>query len=408
MKINNSIKLFAVVLLTCFTLTANALEQEIPKPGTVIGKSNYKQYENLFPPEILLAFEDGWGGLIEPASVPVGERAYHLPKAFVAMSAENKGKYSLDKDGNLIGGWNRNGLPFPDLQRSDEDFLIKFMWNFSGKYYLDDKQYFPDTMSFVQRKGEPVRCNIVDTLQLNFTNRIVVPPTPIMKSQNNVAYAQLWQFKEPEAIKNMMTVGIRYMDLNKADETYIYLPNMRRVLRGDSGQRSVPMSGSLVALDDIGLFDGKTNEFTYKLVGEQKVLALTDASNKEPTKNCFDKQLPLTFRGILSPVDVYVIDIVAKDPLYPQSKKRIYVSKDSLTAYYAVAWDRSGNLWKAFMYACSPAPIPGDDPTVGDNEAFSIDLQFGMTNLIVMKRHYNTGGLTWDDVSPASLVKRAR
>jgi hypothetical protein len=384
------------------------LAQEIPKPGTVIDKSNYKQYENLFPPEILPAFEDGWGGLSEAASVPVGERAYHLPKAFVAMSAENKGKYSLDKDGNLIGGWDRNGLPFPDLKRSDEDFLIKFMWNFSGKYYMDDNQCFPDSMSFMQRKGEPVRCNIVDTIQLNFTNRIVVSPNPIMKTENNVAYAQLWQFKEPEAIKNTMTLGLRYMDLNKADETYIYLPNMRRVLRGDSGQRSVPITGSLLALDDVNLFDGKTNEFTYKLVGEQKVLAFTEAFDKEPTRKSFDKLIPITFRGILSPVDVYVIDIVPKDALYPQSKKRIYISKDNLVAYYAVAWDRAGKLWKVFTFAGGPVPIPGDDPVAGYNEAFSIDLQFGMTCLVVLKRNFNKGGLTWDDVSPASLVKRAR
>jgi hypothetical protein len=409
MKSNLFVKTLGLAVILSLFLAVPAFTQELPKPGTIIDKSNYKKYAHLFPPELLPAFEDGWGGLIKPASIQVGSQVYHLPKAFVAMSAKNKGKYSLDANGNLIGGWNRNGFPFPDLQSSDKDFLTKLMWNYAGKYLMDDRQY-TNNLSFVQRRGEPVRCSTMDTMQLNYVNRIVVPPTPIMKTDQNAAYTQIWHFKQPEAVKNTMTLGIRYMDLKKPDETYIYLPTQRRVLRGDSSQRSVPITSSLVALDDVTLFDGKTNEFTYKLVREEKTLVFTDATKNHPTVTTFDKdrRLPLSYRGILSLVDTYVIDILAKDPLYPQSKKRIWVSKDTLHAYYAIVWDRAGKLWKIFAFEANPVPIPGDDPAPAESEAFAVDLQFGMTNLIVMSRKYNTGNLTWDDLSPSSLVKRAR
>ena len=123
------------ILIACLTMTGYSFAQEIPKPGTVIDKNNYKKYAHLFPPEILPAFEDGFGGLTKPLSITVVNRTgtIHFPKAFLALSAANKGKYSLDANGNIVGGWQRNGLPFPDFQRSDKDFVTKLMWNFAGR-----------------------------------------------------------------------------------------------------------------------------------------------------------------------------------------------------------------------------------------------------------------------------------
>ena len=230
-----------------------------------------------------------------------------------------------------------------------------------------------------------------------------------MKTSNNVSNTAGIVYKEPDSMKNMQTVALRYMDINKADETYIYLPNLRRVLRGDSGQRSVPLQGNLAALDDLNLFDGKTNEFTYKLVGEQKVLAIQE----EPARPASSK--PFQFETIpypsahYTPVDVYVVDIVSKDPVYPQSRKRIWMEKNSLYIYYAVVWDRAGKLWKVWHVPTSPVVIPGDAGFVTSSSGFGVDVQFGMTNLVAfMLDKYNKGSLTWEDVSPAAMVKRAR
>ena len=116
----------------------------MPEPGTVIDKTNIKKYAHLFPEAFLPVFEDGFGGLMEPASITVGEPITEctIPKEFLALSAKNKGKYSLDSDGNLIGGWNRTGFPFPDLKRDDQDFITKLMWNYAERYDPDDSVFF--------------------------------------------------------------------------------------------------------------------------------------------------------------------------------------------------------------------------------------------------------------------------
>ena len=101
-----------LILSVCFLSASFSFSEELmPEPGTVIDKTNYKKYAHLFPEEFLPIFEDGFGGLMAPASITVGEPRLKcpLPKEFQDLSAENKGKYSLDSAGNLIGGWNRTG-----------------------------------------------------------------------------------------------------------------------------------------------------------------------------------------------------------------------------------------------------------------------------------------------------------
>jgi hypothetical protein len=407
MKINESIKLFMVMVWACFTLSAIALAQEIPKPGTVIDKNNCKQYAHLFPAEFLKAFEDGFGGLMEPASITIGETnkmPSTFPEAFLALSAKNKGKFSIDANGKLIGGWQREGFPFPDLEKSDKDFITKLMWNYAGRYVADDQAF--ESLSYIQRKGEPVRSNVARITWLYFTNRAFVPPVPRMSSENNLAYAMHLFYVSPENLKNMQTLALRYMDAeNKADETYLYLPNLRRVLRGDSGQRAVPLQGNLSALDDFNVFDGKTDDFTYTLVGEQKVLNPPRESSQIPKKL---EKIGIPSEGWV-PEDVYVIDIVAKDPVYPQSKKRVWMDKERLMMYYAVAWDRAGKLWKLWH-------IPGKWYVKGDTriflappEGFVVDMQFGMTNAMTCSElAINAGDKSWDNMSPAAMVKKAR
>ncbi len=396
---------FAILLLSvCFLSASLSFSEELmPEPGTVIDKSNYRKYAHLFPEEFLPVFEDGFGGLMDPATITVGEsNVYHQPKAFLTLSKENKGRYSLDADGNLIGGWNRNGLPFPDLQRSDQDFLIKFMWNYAGRYNSDCALY--NTISYMQRRGERARNNRVMITWLYFINRIEILPTPIMKNPNDSAYAVHFLYKEPTNVKNMQTLSHRYMDLQKPDETYIYVPSLRRVLRGDSGQRSVPLQGNLAALDDVNLFDGKTNDFTYKLITEQKILNAplnSIESLVDPGK------IVIPSDGWF-PVDVYVIDIIPKNPVYPQNKKRIWIDTNTLRIIYAATWDRAGKLWKVWH-------VPSERVRVGDTwtlittpAGFGVDLQFGMTNVLRNGAEVNMGGLTYVDVTPSTMLRKAR
>ncbi len=402
---------FAILILTVclLSISLSFSEELMPEPGTVIDKTNIKKYAHLFPAEIVPAFEDGFGGIIEPVSIKIAESKiteYSQTRAFLALSTENKGKYSLDAEGNIVGGWQRNGSPFPDLQRDDKDFVTKFMWNWYGRYYADDLHTL--NFSYLQRRGETVKWNYAELKRLYFSNRLVCSPKPLMENPNGLAWGMCFHFKEPSNVRNMMTLTLRYKDLDKPDEVYIYIPTLRRVLRGDSGQRAVPLQGNLAALDDIDLFDGKTDEFTYQLVGEQKIVAALETTNLPVSSNRLKlEKIPYPSEPC-TVTDVYVIDITSKNPVYPQSKKRIWVDKNATWIYYAVTWDRAGKLWKVWYTPASPMEMPGDNPFPTSTIGFGIDLQFGMANLTNWSvRPPNACDAKWEDFSPASLVKKA-
>ena len=384
--------------------------QEMPTPGTVIDKSNYKKYAYLFPEEWAPAFEDGFGGLLPLFIMKVAEtRHYPMPKAFLDYSARNKGKYSIDAKGNISPAYNREGLPFLDLQPADKDFALKLMWNYDSRYQCDESMLLGKGGSFEKRRGEDIRVNQAMGPTLFFKNRMALSPKPDLANPIGLYKAGVFQYTAPESIKNTIMLSYRYVDQNRPDDTYLYLPSLRRVIRAESGQRSTPVLGSTQALDDFGLFDGRIPEFTYTIVKEQKILAVPESKMTLQIAMAYKKknELPVDTEGY-EIRDVYAIDIKPKDAKYPQSKKRIYIDKENLWPYYAIAWDRAGKLWKIWFQTTKSHPMPGGQKLVFTNGLIGIDLQFGMATQFVTDFKVNTDNFTYNDVTPQALLKRAR
>ncbi|MBI5606462.1 MAG: DUF1329 domain-containing protein [Deltaproteobacteria bacterium] len=398
--------LVAALALSGLLVASLSFGQEIPKPGTTIDKSNYKKYIHLFPEEFLPAFEDGWG-LISPIQMKVVEsKPISVPREYLALSAKNKNKYSLDTHGNLTGGYNREGFPFPDLQRNDKDFVTKFMWNYDSRYVFDEDTDHGGN-SFEKRKGEDLRWTKFQYIFCYFKDRLVVSPKPDLPNPQGIYKASLIQFLYPDSIKNTMVLVYRYVDPKKPDDSYLFLPSMRRVIRAEAGQRSIPAMGTIAAGDDVWGFDGRITEFSYKLVGEQKVLGITDNTFHPRSANWKKNDLPFPYDNY-EVRDTYVIDIKPKDPKYPQSRKRIWVDKeDGSTIYYIIAWDRAGKVWKIWMQPMRRHAMLGIKYPILDG-AFGIDVQFGMATYYSPEITVNDQKYTYNDFSPASLLKRGR
>lgn len=131
--------------------------QVLPQPGETIDKSNIAKYAQLFPPEFLPIFQDGFGGIMQPIHIKAAAaKPSYISESFLKLSEKNKGKYKLEADGN-IHGLDRNGWPFPDLDKSDKDFATKVMWNFDNNYLWDE--YYGSGYSLekeeARRSGSP-------------------------------------------------------------------------------------------------------------------------------------------------------------------------------------------------------------------------------------------------------------
>ena len=400
--------ILAAILMVAFI--APAFSQEMPAPGTVIDKNNFKKYAHLFPEEFAPAFMDGFGGIVQPihanvvASTPLA-----MSKLYYDYSAKNKGKFGLDAQGNITGGWTYDGLPFPDLKPGDKDFATKYMWNYAGRYLWDDEHDKGGGGSFEKRKGEPLRWNTAESYWIYYKNRQMCSAKPNLENPSGLFYSLVFHYILPDSVKNTITLAYRYADMKKTDETYLYLPSMRRVLRAEAGQRSTPMLGSTNALDDfMGGFDGRTNDFTYTFIKEQKVLQVMDQKLTRQQARAWKKEeIPFGYDNYEIRT-AYVIDVKPKDPRYPQSKKRLWIDKEIGQLLYAAAWDRAGKLWKVWSEAYKKYPFVGAEKLAIFEGTFGVDIQFGMASWFSTENEINTCKFSYNDSTPAALLKRAR
>ena len=400
--------ILAAILMAAFI--APAFSQEMPAPGTTIDKNNYKKYAHLFPEEFLDVFTTGWG-VLQPVKIKVAAQSpvIGVPKSYLTLSAKNKGKLQLDAQGNIPNFHRGVALPFPDLDKSDKDFAAKLMWNYDNRYQMDDEIDNGKGGSWEKRKGQPVRWNQAIGIQIFFVNRLAYDPKPNLENPSNLYKAFVFHYVLPDSIKNTIMLTYRYTDVKKADDTYMYLPSMRRVLRAEAGQRSTPVVGSTQALDDFGIFDGRTPDFNYTLVREQKILTVCD--NKAPYtvgKDWQPKGELFFLHDGWELRDTYVIDIKPKDPKYPQSRKRVWIDKESLAPYYGAAYDRAGRIWKTWFVPTKVYSLPNGEKFVMQDGQFGIDIQFGMATNFPMDIKLNGNKLAYEDATPASLLKRAR
>jgi len=144
------------------------------------------------------------------------------------------------------------------------------------------------------------------------------------------------------------------------------------------------------------------------LVKEQKVLAVADSRmTLEIAKKWKKSELPVDTDGY-ELRDVYVIDIKPKDAKYPQSRKRIYLDKETLWVTYAIAYDRAGKVWKIWLLDTKSYPVGPGQQFAYINGFIGVDAQFGIASQLVSDIAANKDNFTYADVTPQALLKRAR
>ena len=403
--------LHVFIFLFCLFLSIPAIAQDVlPKPGERIDKSNIEKYKHLFPDFWLDAFHTGFDGFIAPLSITIKKTEPNpMPKEFLAATALNKGKYALDDEEYITGGDYKDiiGYPFPDLDVNDPRFALKLMWNYDYKYTMDDMRgHF---LNFEKRKGASVSVTEVENWLISFQGRLFDSPKPLYETRQNYRKANLIRNLAPPVQRNFLTLLIRHIDQKESDTTYLYLPTMRRVLRGEAGQRSTPIMSSTQAPDDFFGFSGRIPEFNYKLLGEQKAVGMAHSTwNFETMK---DKEIgdyiPVETEG-WEVRDVYKIEIIPKNEKYPQGRKVIWIDKETMYPHFAAAWDRAGALWKVWQIPQTQLKNNSGSGTMPYATNLGIDLQLGYCVQMISTWKLNGNGVKDTHISPAAMRRLAR
>ena len=246
--------------------------------GDVLGPDTWQQAEGLLPAEILEHYRRGeYVNTVLDIDRP-GYLSTALPADFQAASKENRGRYALDEAGTIIDPATGRqpafilGSPFPDIDPADPQAAIKIIWNhFYVNWYNGGAHLITDVV-MLNRHG------VERSLRTEVWMRAYdgAPEARGQPNSQNLALQTLARVTRPADLEGIVSLTWRYRDARKPDSLWTYVPGVRRVRQVSPLNRSDGFMGSDLSLDDGPFFDGKPEDFTFRLLGAREQLVLVD------------------------------------------------------------------------------------------------------------------------------------
>jgi len=371
-----SIRLLTPLMLAVLSLanTTDVANADV-SPGETITKSNAEKIDGLVAEGVKWAVLNG----MDLHIVPYKEIA--MPQAYLDAT-EKYGSQTTLGGQNEIKNWVA-GKPFPVIDSNDPDAPVKIMYNFQNTHYFSDDLGLhlvdADTGSlYVDAQGarhyQVERHFVVDWLRVfQFLGRLHHEPMPVFEPNEDATFRKsgLYPLIEPFDLKGVGGVSYRYIDLVRQDDTWLYLPFLRRVRRLSSAQRSDALFGQDIDVDSYGGYAGQIPWFDWKLLGEKPMLASLHGQNLPP-KPC-EKDGGMTFceHWEMRP-NVYIIEGKPKVANYAYSKRVIFVDKETNFIVYSDLYDKAGELWKVVLQniRTDKRPNPNVDYTYDEERMF--------------------------------------
>jgi len=364
-------RLILFVFVPCLLLLLPSQGLSDVSPGDVLDKTNWEKAEGLLPEEIIGWIKKG-DFVIRVGELNYRPREYQPPYALEALSA-NKGKYVLDEDNWIVEkatgarGEPIIGRPFPDVDPDDPKASEKIVFNCFYTAHLGGNTIAYFRTDYIRRSGyERSTHGEMHSMVMDGNPKSVARDNP-----DRVEKYSLLVARSPYDIAGAAVMTWRYFDPQKQDNTFTFLPAIRRVRRMSSGNRSDAMFGSDGAVDDTGGYDGKVTAMEWKFLRKQEALVpfpsadpgrivksedagWNSTENIEATVYGYEKEgwqgaqwAPVNWLWVKLPV--YILQVKAKDPYYNYGVQFLWVQRETWGFIYKTIHDKAGKYWKTFM-----------------------------------------------------------
>ena len=245
------------------------------KPGDILGAENCEQATGMLPDEVLSHYCAGeWVNRIvafDPKIADPGEE-------WKRSSEANRGKYALDELGTIIDP--KTGKqpqfiyahPFPDIDERDPQVALKLVWDFFYTFYSSGNQFtHGGTLAWLDANSKSPSRSVRADAREQFWDGMEPALRPAENPRNLLSQALAWVWF-PADLQGTVTLGYRFRDGDKRDANWAYVPALRRVRAVSPTNRSDGFLGSDLSQDDSFYFDGKPQDFKWRLIGKHKEL----------------------------------------------------------------------------------------------------------------------------------------
>jgi len=338
------------------------------QPGDVLGPENWQEARGLLPEEFLECYRRAdFRHRIGAWDVTrIGE-----DPVFKAALEANEGRFDLTPEGSIIDARTGQppayiyGWPFPGIDPGDPKAAMKIVWNYYYTMFYGGNGHYRADLQWMSRRG------LDRSVEVEAHVKQYEGQHPRFREKQNPANLltqSLAEVRAPADVAGIVSLTWRYRGATARDSIWAFVPALRRVRQVSPANRSDGFLGSDMAQDDGAYFDGKVEDFRWRLVGEQDLLVLCDRpSFEEPARlqelpnggwrmivsghARLGFQVP-TGRGapwcpmqeMLIRRPHWVVEAVPKDPYYLFGKLVLRFDKDTFLGSYTSKYDWQGNL----------------------------------------------------------------
>ena len=139
----------------------------------------------------------------------------------------------------------------------------------------------------------------------------------------------------------------------KNDDTWVYVPTLRRVRRISSAQRTDAVSGTDFTFDDLRSFNGVVPQYTWDCLASRRIVA---PMNTQVKAYPYEKEHNFGPYGLSFADDrwelrdAWVVRMTPKSSDHPYHHKDIFIDRQTFAPLYSFAYDRKGELWKIIWH----------------------------------------------------------
>ncbi|MBW2312876.1 MAG: DUF1329 domain-containing protein [Deltaproteobacteria bacterium] len=354
--------LVALVLATGAQAQEDATSVGPPfSEGDVIGFEQLDQIKAYLPEEFWnnrdFFFFEGMQLEVGPAHFD-----YQPAEAYVKASEKFKGQPRIGPEGSLENY--TAGRPFHDFDcKGDPQAGSKVMWNFARRWsggggearflytYWDRGEKLPLYYEGTGR-GIPMSYRVEEQYLDKQGGDL------FRKEKRSVVSGA--EVTAPFDARGIKLLTYRYKSSYgppsqaKNDDTWVYVPTLRRVRRISTSQRTDAISGTDFTLDDLFSFNGIVPQYEWTCLGEFEYIA---PGNTKIKGYPYKKDQNYGPYGLSLANDRWEVRKMVKVRMkpknqdHPYSYKDIYLDTQTFQPHYSFAYDQKDELWKIIWHA---------------------------------------------------------
>lgn len=208
------------------------------------------------------------------------------------------------------------------------------------------------------------------------------------RASDDVSYKDLVMFTQPTSVKGLATLTWNYMNPNRDQDVWLWLPSLRKIRKVSAGQADDSFMGSDFTVEEIT--SRRFPDETYKLIREENFKGYTSIYDGK----VYHKDEPC-----------YVIECYPKRKPWYYSKRVTYVSRNFGGNLLDEIYDPNGKLYRTLFRGWIIINVDGKEYPA-QNRVEGEDLRTGHKTAILFDEIKFDQGLSEDIFTQKTLMRQ--